>query len=257
MERLHLRNRSAGEQAADVNQFVGLRLRENALQAARAGALLHDEGYGEGAFELCGFDAAQQFDKRGGSETIADGSSGHSFGGQVHQAAIDYYGVENVHARLAHFDCGSCADIYVEIFEVRRFRRIGSAGLQMHREARDNAVYPLAGGGFDSHRLRGVHFVEDRRQAALWQALHAQIAIGRDFTDDEARLVYRSDDEAMRRAASDGDDHVAQIVRHRVELFQARANLICQLTLVPGDGGRVDKVFQLVLERSVSTFGYL
>src|SRR5277367_1563803 len=229
MERLHLRNRSAGEQAADVNQFVGLRLRENALQAARAGALLHDEGYGEGAFELCGFDAAQQYDKRGGSETIADGSSGHSFGGQVHQAAIDYYGVENVHARLAHFDCGSCADIYVEIFEVRRFRWISSARLQMYGKARDNTVYPFAGGGFDSHRLRGVHFVEDRRQAALWQALHAQVAVRRYFADDEAGLVNRSDDEAMRRATADGGDHVAKIVRHRVQIFQAGANRICQL----------------------------
>ena len=46
MERLHFRDGAAGKQAADVNHFVGLRLGENALQAARAGALLHDEGDG-------------------------------------------------------------------------------------------------------------------------------------------------------------------------------------------------------------------
>ena len=43
MHRLHLRNGSAREQTADVNHFVSLGLRENALEAARAGALLYDE----------------------------------------------------------------------------------------------------------------------------------------------------------------------------------------------------------------------
>src|SRR5580658_113059 len=121
----------------------------------------------------------------------------------------------------------------------------------MHGKARDHAVYPLAGGGFDSHRLRGIHFIEDRRQAALWQALHAQVTVGRDFADDEAGLVNRGDDEAMRRATADGNDYVAKIVCYGLQAFQARANLIRQLIFVAGDGGRSDKFVQPLQESSV------
>ena len=84
MQRFHFRNGSAGEQAADVNQFIGLRLRENALQATRAGALLHDERDGQSAFNFRGINVAQQFHERGGSETIADRSAGHFSPRQVH-----------------------------------------------------------------------------------------------------------------------------------------------------------------------------
>ena len=108
-------------------------------------------------------------------------------------------------------------------------RRIGSAGLQMHGKARDNAVNPFAGGRFDSHWLRGIHFIENRRQAALRQSLHAQVAVRRDVADDEAGLVDRGYDQAMRRAAADRDDHVAEIVCYRVQGLQVRANFIREL----------------------------
>ena len=84
MQRLHFRYGAAGEQASDVNKFVGLRLREDALQAARAGALLHDEGDGESAFDFRGINVAEHFQERGCAETIANGSSGQFCGGQVH-----------------------------------------------------------------------------------------------------------------------------------------------------------------------------
>ena len=150
----------------------------------------------------------------------------------MHQAAANYDGIENIDACFANLGRGSCADIHVDIFEVAGFRRIGAAGLQMHGEARDDAVYPLAAGRFDAHRLCGIHFVEDWRQAALWQALYAQVAVRCDFADDEAGLINRGHDQAMRRATADGDDNVAEIVRRGLQAFQARANLIRQLIFV-------------------------
>ena len=80
MQRLHLRNRAAGKQAADVEHFVGLTLSENALQAARAGPLLDDEGDGERAFHLCGIEVAQHFDERGITEAVADRQRRHFVG---------------------------------------------------------------------------------------------------------------------------------------------------------------------------------
>ena len=121
----------------------------------------------------------------------------------------------------------------------------------MHRKPCDHAVNPFAGSGFDSHGLRGVHFIEDRGQAVLWKPLHAQVAVGGDFADDEARLVNGSDDEAMRCAAADGDDYVAEIVRDRVQIFQARANFVRELIFVARDGWRVDKLFKLMRQAGV------
>ena len=87
----------------------------------------------------------------------------------------------------------------------------------------------------------------------MWQALHAQIAVGRNFADDEAGLVNWSDDEAMRRAAADRDDYVAEIVRYRVQNFQARANLVRELIFVARDGWRVDEFPKLIREPAVRT----
>ena len=50
-------NRAAGKQAPDVDHLVELHRGEDALQAARASALLHDEGNRERAFQFRRIDA--------------------------------------------------------------------------------------------------------------------------------------------------------------------------------------------------------
>src|SRR5580704_4958910 len=54
MQRLHFGDGPARKQATDVNQFVGLRLREDALQAACARPLLHNERDGQSALNFRG-----------------------------------------------------------------------------------------------------------------------------------------------------------------------------------------------------------
>ena len=91
----------------------------------------------------------------------------------------------------------------------------------------------------------------------MWQALDAQVTVGGDFADDEAGLVNGGDDEAMRRAAADGDDDVAEIVCCRVQSFQACADFFCELIFVAGDGGGVDELFEFVGERAVRDCWFL
>ena len=103
----------------------------------------------------------------------------------------------------------------------------------MDGQARDDAVDPFSIGRANFHGLRGIQFIENRRQSALRKALQAQIAVRRDFADDESGFVNRRDDQAMRRAAADGDDHVAEIIGRRMKLGGFRANPIGYRAFVP------------------------
>src|SRR5271156_2044598 len=123
----------------------------------------------------------------------------------------------------------------------------------MYGKARNYTINPFAGGRLDSHGLRGVHFIEDREQAVLWKSLHAQVTVGRDFADNEAGLVEWCDDQAMRCAAANGDDHVAEIVRLGVQSLQFCANFIAELIFVARNGGRIDKFLKLIGEPAVRT----
>ncbi len=146
--------------------------------------------------------------------------------------AIDGDGAEDVHAGFAGFGGGTCTDIHVHVFDVagawRRFVR----AMEVDRNSGDDAVNPFAACGADFHGLGGIERVENRRQARLRQPLESQVAIVCDSADYEARLVYGRDDQAMRRAAADGDDHIAEVVHDRMERRELRANLFRELLLV-------------------------
>ena len=93
--------------------------------------------------------------------------------------------------------------------------------LQMHRKPCHHAINPFSARRSHFHRLRGIQFVENRRQNRLWQPLHAQVAVFGDSTNHESRLVYRRDDQPVRRAAANRNHNVAQIVCHRMKSCSA------------------------------------
>src|SRR5271155_5544032 len=105
----------------------------------------------------------------------------------------------------------------------------------------DDAVNPFPAGDSDAHRLRGIEFVENRRQAGLRQALQAQVTVVRDSADDESRLVDWSDDQTMRRAATDGDDHVAEVVHDGMKCRDLRADFFAEVVFVAGDRRRLNE----------------
>src|ERR1700690_2098025 len=111
----------------------------------------------------------------------------------------------------------------------------------MHGKAGDDAVNPLAPGGSDSDGLRGVELVEDGRQAGLRKALNPEVTLVGDFADDEAGLVDGSDNQAMRRAAADGYDNVAEVVGFRIEHRDFRTDFRSESALVTRKGGRFDE----------------
>ena len=121
--------------------------------------------------------------------------------------------------------------------------------VQVNGDSGDDAINPFAARGANFHGLRGIERVENRRKvSSLRQALQAQVAVVGDSADDEARLVNRRDDQATRRAAADGDDHVAEIVHDGMERRELRANFFGELLFIAGDGGRLDKFLQIARE---------
>ena len=138
------------------------------------------------------------------------------------------------------------APISTYMFSMSRAWRILIRAVQVDGNSGDDAVNPFAAGGANFHGLRGIELVEDRRQAGLRQALQAQVTVVGDSADDEAGLVDRRDDQAMRRAAADGDDHVAEIVHDGMKRRELRANFFRELIFVAGNGGRFDEFLQVV-----------
>ena len=116
---------------------------------------------------------------------------------ELDEIAIDGDRAKNIHARLARFRSGTCANIHVHIFDVVRFRWFRAASFQMDGKSGDNAINPFPVRRADLHRLRGVQIVENGRQTRAGKSLQAQVAVVGDSADDKSRLVSRRDNQPV------------------------------------------------------------
>jgi hypothetical protein len=245
---LHPRDVSAGQHAAYVDHFVRLSGTEDSVEAAAADALLRHEGDGERARDGLQINIVQQLQEHPGAEFIADGSARKLKHAQMAELAVDGDGTQIVDAGFADFFGGARADIDVHVFDFARVRKSFVGAMQMNGNSGDNAVDPFPGRGADFHGLRGVERVEYGRQAGLREALEAQVSVGSNIADDETGFVDRSNDEAARRAAADGDDHVPEIVDHGMQRRELRANFFREFVFIARNGRRLDKVLQITGE---------
>ena len=221
MDSLHARDDSTGQQPADVNHFVRLHVRSRIRCRPRAPVRCWTtKATVSVPLIFVGSTWRNRVDQRDGTKAIADRSAGVLWLVQFIILAIDDDGAEKVDACAANFGGGGCADVHVEVFDVARLRSDWIGRVADARKVRRRRRRSICRRGFDAHGLRGIEFVEDRGQAILRQALDAEVTVGGDFADDEAGLVDGSDDEAMRRAAADGDGDVAEIVGCGVQSFR-------------------------------------
>src|SRR5690348_9771 len=215
---------AARRQAANVNQLIGAGHFDDAFEAACAGPLLGDEGNSESAVQFRGIEATEEFDKCGIAKAIADSRRCLQATGHLIERAVYNHGTEQVGAGAANFRGGTRANIHIHVVDVGEIRRMETPGLKMDGEAGGDAGDPFARGSLYFDGLRGVEFVEQRKRAALREALELNVAIVGDATDDEAGLVHGRDDETMGRAAADRHYDVAEVVGLGREGCQALAN---------------------------------
>ena len=71
------------------------------------------------------------------------------------------------------------------------------------------------------------------------KALHAQVAVGGNFADDETRFIDRSDDQAIRGATAHRDEHVSHVVGDRTESGETLAYYFAYFGLVARDARRI------------------
>ena len=118
MHTFHAGHSAAGKQATDVQHFVERIRVQDALQAARAGSLLDDEGDGKRSLNLGQVDVAQKIDQCSGTELVAYRCPSDFRAAEVKQAAVDGDGAKNIHARGARLCGRGRADIDEHVFDV-------------------------------------------------------------------------------------------------------------------------------------------